>query len=462
MTTPNVRSLSPIMAAQSKSWPMIKALMGGTGAMREAGKTLLPRWPGEDDDSYNTRLSTAVLYPAFRHTVTVNAARPFAKPPTIVAPNIPEEWLKDVDQLGMPLPAMANTLLIFALAYGICGVLVDYPPATGVRTREDEKKASLRPYFVRYEPQQILGWKMRGTRLIQLRLLESVEVDDGEWGTKEIEQVRVLAPGSWQTYRQDPNDKNKWLLFEEGKTSLTEIPWVFFYGNRLGFGRGESPLLDLAYENVEHYQSCSDQQNVLHVARVPILVAIGFGESDIKIGAASAITSDNKDAKLTYTEHTGAAIEAGKQSLDDLEDRMRATGAELIDQVQAPTATQVNSEDEAARSLLQQIVEQFEESLQQALGFMAQWVGKPAAGFEVELFKSYEQAPSTDVPTLTGAASAGALSKQTLFEELKRRDVIAPDREWDDEVGRLKADADAANANDPNADPSKTKDPKAP
>lgn len=426
--------------------------MGGTAAMRAAGKSLLPKWPGEDDDCYSARLNTAVLYPAFRHTVTVNAARPFAKPPTVKAPNIPEEWLKDIDQLGMPLPAMANALLIQALAYGLCGVLVDYPPADGVRTREDEKKADLRPYFVRYEPQQILGWKMQGTRLAQLRLLESVEVDDGPWATKTIEQVRVLTPGAWQTYRQNPNIKEQWDLFAEGTNSLKEIPWVFFYGHRVGFGRGECPLLDLAYLNVEHYQSSSDQQNVLHVARVPILVAVGFGESEIKIGASSAITSDNPDADLSYTEHTGAAIEAGKQSLDDLEDRMRAIGAELIDQEQGPTATQINSEDEAARSLLQQIVEQFEESLEQALGFMAQWVGKPADGIEVELFKAYEQAPSTDVPTLTAAAKTGVISKQTTFEELKRRDVLAPDREWSDEAARLKAEAPDP-AKEPAADP---------
>ncbi|WP_164931717.1 DUF4055 domain-containing protein [Dyella sp. M7H15-1] len=438
---------------------MIKALMGGTADIRAVGKTLLPKWPGEDGDSYAARLKTSVLYPAFRHTVCVNAARPFAKPPTVVAENIPEEWLKDIDQLGMPLPAMSNALLIHALAYGLCGVLVDYPPAEGVRTRADEKQASFRPYFVSYMPQQILGWKMQGTRLVQLRLLESIEVDDGPWATKCIEQVRVLTPGAWQTYRPNPNIKEQWDLFAEGSHSLKEIPWVFFYGNRLGFGRGECPLLDLAYLNVEHYQSSSDQQNVLHVARVPILVAIGFGESEIKIGASSAITSENEKASLTYTEHTGAAIEAGKQSLDDLEDRMRAIGAELIDQEQAPTATQINSEDEVARSLLQQIVEQFEESLEQALSFMAQWVGKPADGIEVELFKAYEQAPSTDVSTLTSAASAGAISKQTLFEELKRRDVLAPDREWADEATRLKAEAPDPST-DPNADPNSK--PKAP
>ena len=72
-------------------------------------------------------------------------------------------------------------------------------------------------------------------------------------------------------------------------------------------------------------------------------------DSDITIGASSAVLSDNPDAKLSYTEHTGTAIEAGRQSLLDLEERMRATGAELISQKQAQTtATQVNAEGDAA------------------------------------------------------------------------------------------------------------------
>jgi hypothetical protein len=39
---------------------------------------------------------------------------------------------------------------------------------------------------------------------------------------------------------------------------------------------GISPLRDLAYLNVKHWQSQSDQDTILHVARVPIL-AISAG-----------------------------------------------------------------------------------------------------------------------------------------------------------------------------------------
>jgi hypothetical protein len=49
------------------------------------------------------------------------------------------------------------------------------------------------------------------------------------------------------------------------------IPFVPLYGTRLAFMMGISPLRDVAYLNVKHWQSQSDQDTILHVARVPIL-----------------------------------------------------------------------------------------------------------------------------------------------------------------------------------------------
>ncbi len=436
----SVRDPSAVMEAAAESWPMVDALMGGTAAMRAAGRQLLPQWPNEDDDSYQTRLKTATLHPVFPRTVLVNAARPFSKPPTVEAEGIPPAWLQNVDLQGTSLAQFANHLLALALAYGLCGVLVDYPKSAGARTRADEQRTGARPYFVAYKGADILGWKLAGANLVQLRLLERVEVDDGQWQTKTIEQVRVLTPGAWQTYRANEKDPNQWDLDEQGTTTLDVIPFVFVYGLRHGFGQGKSPLLSMAYQNVEHYQSSSDQQTILHVARVPILVGIGFGDSDITIGASHAVMSDNADAKLSYTEHTGTAIEAGRQSLLDLEERMRATGAELISQKPAQTtATQVDAEGEAAKSTLQQIVEAFEESLEEMLALMGKWSGKTIKP-EVELFKSYESMPSGDHNVLASAKHAGAISKQTMFEELQRRDVLSMDRTWDDEQARMKAE----------------------
>ena len=144
------------------------------------------------------------------------------------------------------------------------------------------------------------------------------------------------------------------------------------YGKRLGYMQATPPLLELAYTNVEHWQSKSDQQNILHVARVPILFARMLGEGDLK-----------------YVEHTGAAIEAGRLSILDLEDRMRQAGAELL--VSKPgnvTESQTLADNEQGACALQKIATNVEEAADQALQLMADWVTELEGG-HITIFKDF-------------------------------------------------------------------------
>ena len=441
METKTVRSESEAVSAMGTQWPMILALLSGTSAMRKGTTKYLPQWPNEQAESYASRLATATLYPAFSRTVEVMASKPFSKPVAIDEGTPPRiiEWLDDVDLSGRNLHAFAADVMLDCISYGLSGVLVDYPQASQVRTRADEMVTGVRPYFAHYKPQSILGWKSTKRNgqemLTQVRLLESVEEDDGEFGTKQVEQVRVLEPGLWFVYRKLGDN---WVVYEEGTTTLTEIPFVFFYGIRKSFGIGVAPLLELAFQNVEHWQSLSDQQTILHVARVPILVTVGADNTSITVGASSAVGLP-VGADMRFVEHSGQAIEAGRKSLLDLEERMRQTGAELL--VLKPgdiTATQVTSENEANRCTLQKIVEVFEDCLDQCLQYMADWVGE-AEGGSVSLFTDFGAATlgEASAELLLKANQSGKLSDETMFDEWKRRGIISPENEWNDEQERI-------------------------
>jgi len=436
-----VRSESEAISVMGTQWPMILALLSGTSAMRKGATKYLPQWPNEQAESYASRLATATLYPAFSRTVEVMASKPFSKPVAIDEGTPPRivEWLDDVDLSGRNLHSFAADVMLDCISYGLSGVLVDYPQASQVRTRADEMVTGVRPYFAHYKPQSIIGWKSTKRNgmevLTQVRLLESVEEEDGPFGTKQVEQVRVLEPGLWFVYRKLGDD---WVIYEEGTTTLSEIPFVFFYGIRKSFGIGLAPLLELAFQNVEHWQSLSDQQTILHVARVPILVTVGADNTSITVGASSAVGLP-VGADMRFVEHSGQAIEAGRKSLLDLEERMRQTGAELL--VLKPgdiTATQVTSENEANRCTLQKIVEVFEDCLDQCLQYMADWVGE-AEGGSVSLFTDFGAATlgEASAELLLKANQSGKLSDETMFDEWKRRGIISPENEWDDEQERI-------------------------
>lgn len=450
-----VNDQSAAVAKMAVHWPLIAALVGGTVTMRAAGKTYLPQWPKEVDDDYRDRLNTAVLFNAFGHTAESLSAKPFSRPITVKdeAEGV-RDYFDNIDALGSHIHTFSGELMLASLQYGLHGVLVEAPKVEGVITRQQEIDAGIRPYLTRYGGSSILGWKAKAdskgeSYLTQLRLLETVQEDDGPWGQKDVQQVRVLYPGRWEIWREadkpDQTGKREWTRWSYGNTSIQKIPFVFFYGIKQGFGIGKPPLIDLAHLNVEHWQSSSDQQTILHVARVPILFGAGFTASDnFVVGSKSVTTSISPEAKLEFVEHTGQAIGAGRQSLLDLEDRMRQIGAELL--VQRPsvtTATQIQSDDETNRSVMQKICEEFENSLAACIKLMGEYEQKDSAP-TVQVFKDFKSAQigAKSSEFLMRATESGQISRQTAFEHAQRSDLLLPDIKWEDEKRRLLEESD--------------------
>ncbi len=426
------------------------ALLGGTRAMRKAGEKYLPKWPAEDDEAYKCRLKTATLFPAYGRTVETLTGKPFSKPLTL-SEDMPEKmraWCDNIDLQGRNLHSFGADQLESALGKTLGGILVDYPRVSDVRTKAEEKATGARPYMVEIHPGQIRGWKteMRAgqTVLTQFRFMECVTEEDGEYGEKEIEQIRVLGIGTWEIHRK--NDKNEWVLFDQGRTSIDFVPFVPTYGDRQAFMVSKPPLIEVAYLNVEHWQSASDQQNILHMARVPILAVIGVEDDkfQLKVGASTAVKLPlNGDMK--FVEHTGAAIEAGRVALEDLEERMRQAGAELL--VIKPgkiTATQVASEDSVGMCALNRIVNDLQDSINQALDMMAKWVNEPKAG-TCRIYNDFGAATLAEASAelLFKMNTAGKLSDETLFLETQRRGMIAADKTWEDERERIQSQGPA-------------------
>lgn len=438
----------------AQDWPVLDALMGGTRAMRKA-KALMPQWPGEPADSYKARLETATLFPAYHRTVGVMAGKPFSKAITLEDADASiEQWSENIDQQGTNLHTFCADLFRHTVAYGMAGILVEYSRVSTVpRSVAELERSGVRPYWVAIRHDQVLGWKM-GTyqgapALSQLRLLEIVKEDDGQWGTTEVAQVRVLYQGGWQIYRQMGSDRS-WQLYDEGVTSLARIPFVPTYGRKLGQMLGQAPMIDLAYLNVKHWQSQSDQDNILHVARVPVLCRIGVDvdrdgtRPAISVGANTCVDLPI-GGDLRYVEHTGAAIEAGRQSLQDLEEQMIQTGAELLVKKSGQrTATESANDAEANKSDLQRIAEGFEDSIDMALEYTAEYRGLSRPG-SVELFSDYGADTLTDASAnlVKAMGDAGYLTRKRVLNEMKRRGIIAPEVDPDAELAAAEVEGPA-------------------
>lgn len=448
----DVRKRSAKIEAVAGCWPMIAALLGGTSAMRDAGKTYLPKWPNEDEGFYKNRLATATLFPAFSRTVEVLSGKPFSRPVSWDEKKVPQRiqaMFPDIDQQGTNLHSFLADICEEVMANGICGILVEHPPTEGNLSVAEEKRRGLRPYFAKIAANSLLDYDSKRIdgreTFTMLRFVEMVSERDpaNEFVVKEIEQVRVLNPGRWRTYREKPNASGamEWQLHEEGKTSLNKITFVPVYGDKRGFMQSRPPLAQLAFLNIEHWQSRSDQQTILHVARVPILFGRKLGDAPITVGAANAIVSDDDNADLKYVEHTGKAIEAGRTDLRDLEDLMRQIGAELL--VVKPgrqTVAQTVADNEAGTCALQRIVGDLTDAANLALQYAAEWINEKDGG-SITIFRDFGAATLAEASAslLMDMNIANALSNETLFNEMQRRGLIDVELNWADEQARIAA-----------------------
>lgn len=452
--TLKVNDRSSAVEKMAEEWPIVETLLGGTRAMRKAGQKYLPKWPAEEKDSYEDRLKVATLMPAFERTLNVMAGKPFSKELTF-GESVPEEiiqWCESVDDDGTSLHAFSSELMAEVLAYGIAGVLVDYTRhEQPLIYLADAVKAGARPYMVMYKHNQILGWKtskVNGkTRLSQLRLLETAEIDDGEFGSKTVNRVRVLYPGAWQLWEEAKDD---YVLIDEGETTLSEIPFVPFYGKQTGFMTGVSPLLNLAYQNVQHWQDSSDQQKSTRFARVRMAAIIGDDSDDEICTGADYFMKLPLGSDIKVVQGSAESVNVGRQELDRLEDQMIKTGAELLTpQPGNRTATEASNDAEANKSELQKIVESFEDSLDQCLQWMAEWVGLPDGG-KVALFKDFASATLTDASAqlVLTMQQAGLISKTTAIKEQQRRGLLSPEVDAEVEVAAVEVEAPAGFRND--------------
>lgn len=431
-----------------EDWAIIDALMGGTRAMRAANIQFLPKWPKEESDAYQARLKTSTLLPALSETVQNMTGRVFADPISLTedVPDQIKEMAEDFDLQGNNLQVWAQSLFSGGLSHGLFHVLVDHPQAEGLKTKADEKSAGVRPYAVVIKPGQVLGWRSANKAgeqvLTQFRYMECVSADDGEFGTKDITQIRVLEPGYWATYIEvdDGKGQKKWELNGEGLTSLDVIPLTTFYTKRTGFLTATPPLLELANMNIKHWQSQSDQDNILHVARVPMLAVIGLDEGESITVGAGAATRLPKDCDMKWVEHTGKAIEAGRQSLLDLVEDMRLAGAKLLQKEKQTVKTASQSEEEAAQEMspLQTMAGQLEDALDQVLHYFALWM-KIEDGGHVKVKGNFDVdfSPETTMPFLLGLNKARILSDQSLFEEVQRRGLLSDEIDWDEEKAKV-------------------------
>lgn len=435
-----VDSTSEAYDDMRQDWELPVALMGGEKVMKAYKTTYLPKEPMETDEQYLNRLERSTLKNYFAWAVENHTGRVFNKSIMLSedTPEIIKEYNKNLNLMGSDINNFYRDVFRDMLIKGISYIYVDFPRPDIDLSLAEELEMGYRPYAIHLKAEQVIRAIPRVVNgnvvLGRAHVYEEVLEPYGSWGVKTVPQVRVLYPGSWELYRL--NDGNSWDLYDQGETSLDYIPLIPVYGKKVGFFHAKSPLLNLANLNRAHWQSMSDQMNITHVARVPILFGTGFDEEDsLVVGSKSAILGPT-GSELSYVEHTGKAIDSGMNELKDLEERMAIESLELIKDSSTATGQALDTSD--LNCSLQDLALRLQDSITQVNNIMCDWeeierVGEAIVNTDFGLHLR----DGSEANVLLKTRQNGSISIETLHKELKRRGVLSPDFDSPADIKRL-------------------------
>ena len=416
--------------AQEAHWILIEDLLQGTYGMRRKHRRYLPQEPRELDESYDNRLARSVCPPFYQRLERMLAGMLTRKPVRLDdTADVIREQLFDVDLQGNDLNVWTYETTRKMVRYGHVGVLVDAPADGG------------RPYWVTYTPRQILGWRAEQQEgrqvLTQLRLAETVTVPDGEFGEKAVEQIRVLTPGEFQLHQKQDNGDFK--VVDEGRTSLSEIPFSVAYAQRHGFMESRPPLEDIAELNLKAYQIQSDLDNQLHISAVPMLAFYGFPSAaeEVSAGPGEAIAFP-ADGRAEYIEPAGRSFDYQFRRLEQLALQINELGlsAVLGQKLSAETAEAKRIDRSQGDSTMMVIAQNVQDMIDNCLQFHAQYIGNntsPGSSYVNRDFLGTRLEPQ-EIQALLQLYTAGTITQETLLRELAEGDVLGDDFHVDEEL----------------------------
>jgi len=285
-------------------------------------------------------------------------------------------------------------------------------------------------------------------KITQLRVVESVTVPKDEYTDITINQVRVMEPGFWTTYRQ--YEKEGWVEHDSGTTGIDYIPVSPFHtGTHDSLLDVKPPLMGLAELNQWHWISASDQNNILHFARVPILFGSALNTDDngsVKISARNLITSDDPAGDLKFVEHSGKAIGDGWKDLERIEMLMSLWGLDLISDHRSGNVTATEKAITGAKtgSFLNSVALDCQDAVNRAIEISCDILKKPFAGGAVVNTEFNMVLGNFDVQTLLQAFKERLLDRVTVIDEFKRRGLVGEDVDPVDVIARLDIDSRSA------------------
>lgn len=429
MARPNVAFMRPELANRIEEYSLIRDVLSGEVAIKKADSKYLPFPNGKDAQSpedkarYRRYKTRAVFYGVTKRTIAGLIGQVFKKPAEITVPDSMQKIIDNASGSGVSLSHMSKKAESYALAYGRCGVFVDYPETNGEATVAELEAGNIRPTVSVYSPMEIYNWRVDDIGaeevLTLVVLAESYTYEDDGFEMKKGGRFRVLmlTPDGFEMQVWEQPQPNQWdgIRTLKGNYQLSKvvrptgpdgdrikkIPFWFVGSENNDSNPDNPPMYDLASLNVAHYRNSADYEETINVIGQPTVFLEGFTKEWIKnelggevtLGVAGGIAGPaNSDVKILQVSPNTLV----KEAMDMKERQMVALGAKLVEQTTVQrTAFEAGLEASSENSTLGNITNNVSEIFTKALEFCAYYMNVEDSQILFKLNTDFDLAAAT-------------------------------------------------------------------
>jgi hypothetical protein len=332
---------------------------------------------------------------------------------------------------------MAKEILPLTVAYGRCGVLVDYPTVNDPKLSEDRMNKA---FYVVYQPLDIINWdyvRRSGVNtLVRIVLREESEDEDFTWQYRELYLDSETGNYTVRVHYNDGAIVSQPIVPMANGQTLKFIPFTFVGVTSNNLDIDKSPVIGISNTNLKHYQTWAEMAHCQTYIGHPQLVLTGLPsgfnkraqQDSIKLtlDASNVLALEGEAASASLLEISGTNLmhyqtlallsemmaEQGRR----VKASMSKTGVESVEAIKVRHAGEI--------SKLGQVVQNVELALKQILEWMAQFMGSEL-NTDVNINKQFFP-PTIDGKTiqqLSSSEMSGTLPRGTTTRYLQELEL---------------------------------------
>ena len=447
-----IESVSQYKEASEEKIKKCRIVTAGEQAVHAVGEDYLSKLDDMNKEQYEAYKNRTMFFNATNRTIDGLVGNIFRKEIQTEFDTLFEQFADDVTKTNVPFDLYVTKVVNEVLEVGLCGTLVDFSNVQAGTSKAKAEQVGYGVNWTLYIAENIRNWDyqiINGVKRLSLVTLDEDHViDDSDIFEKVVvNAIRVLKLDENLKYVNElwikDDDESEYKLIEsvfpkmQGE-EMDFIPFMLHFPE-MDTNDIKPPLLDLVNVNIKHYQLKADHAHALHFVALPTPWITGIDPSGddtpSSVGPSKLWIIPNEEAKVGMLEFTGAGIESIEKELTRMEQMMAQLGAKILmpskDFAETATAEKIKATGET--SMLASIVSAINLQINIVSSWSALWMN--ASKFESKINKDFvvSRMSPQEIVALIAAWQKGAISKETMFENLKKGEVIDSEANFDEE-----------------------------